>query len=107
MRVPLTQICVYAGSNPGLDPAHAATAIKFETLLGSRGTSVVFGGDWVGLMGPMADAVLHAGGTVPGVIPRDLFEREIGHHGLTELIVADGPQPERQGWGWGPGQGVV
>ncbi|MEO6629567.1 MAG: TIGR00730 family Rossman fold protein, partial [Aquihabitans sp.] len=36
-----------------------------------------------------ADAVLEAGGDVTGVIPRDLFEREVGHHGLTELIVVE------------------
>ncbi|MEO6627938.1 MAG: TIGR00730 family Rossman fold protein [Aquihabitans sp.] len=89
MRVPLTHICVYAGSNPGLDPAHEAAAVELGTLLGSRGISVAYGGGRVGLMGLVADAVLEAGGDVTGVIPRDLFEREVGHQGLTELIVVE------------------
>lgn len=36
-------------------------------------------------MGELADAALAGGGRVIGVIPFGLFEREIGHTGLTEL----------------------
>ena len=35
----------------------------------------------------LADTVLAAGGTVIGVIPRALVDREIAHTGLTELHV--------------------
>jgi hypothetical protein len=37
-------------------------------------------------MGVVADAALDAGGTVVGIIPKDLFRREIGHGRLSELI---------------------
>lgn len=47
---------------------------------------MVYGGGAVGLMGVAADAALDAGGTVVGVIPKGLFQREIAHHRLTELI---------------------
>ncbi len=36
-------------------------------------------------MGVVADAALAAGGEVVGVIPENLFDREIGHEGLTRL----------------------
>jgi hypothetical protein len=35
-------------------------------------------------MGVLADAVLSAGGEVTGVMPRSLFEREIGHTGIRD-----------------------
>ncbi len=40
-------------------------------------------------MGLLADTVLVAGGRVTGVIPRHLLAREVGHAGLSELIVVD------------------
>jgi len=36
-------------------------------------------------MGALADAALAAGGTVTGVIPTGLFDKEVVHTGLTEL----------------------
>jgi uncharacterized protein (TIGR00730 family) len=40
-------------------------------------------------MGAVADAALGDGGRVTGVIPRGLWEREVGHTGLSELLVVD------------------
>ncbi len=58
-------------------------------MLGAR-LRLVYGGGSVGLMGVLADAVLAGGGEVVGVIPRMLWEREVGHRGLTDLrIVAN------------------
>lgn len=36
-------------------------------------------------MGAIADAALAAGGTVIGVIPQALVDREVAHRGLTDL----------------------
>jgi len=46
-------------------------------------------------MGVVADAVLEAGGTVTGVIPQALANREIQHTGLTQLHVV-GTMHERK-----------
>jgi uncharacterized protein (TIGR00730 family) len=81
------RICVYAGSNPGADPAYAEAAADLARLLAGRGIGVVYGGGKVGLMGILADSALAAGGEVIGVIPQDLMDREIGHAELTELHV--------------------
>jgi uncharacterized protein (TIGR00730 family) len=40
-------------------------------------------------MATVADAALAAGGTVVGVIPRHLVDREVAHPGLSDLRVTD------------------
>jgi uncharacterized protein (TIGR00730 family) len=40
-------------------------------------------------MGVLADAVLEHGGEVIGVIPQSLLDKEVGHGGVTELIVVE------------------
>ena len=57
--------------------------------LANAGVTLVYGGGHVGLMGEAADAALAAGGEVIGIIPRDIAEKEVQHHGLTELQVVD------------------
>ncbi len=54
--------------------------------LAERDMTLIYGGGSVGLMGLLADTVLERGGEVVGVIPRNLFGREVSHRGLTELI---------------------
>lgn len=78
-------MCVFAGARPGSDPAHADAARTLGGLLARHGIALVYGGGSVGLMGAVADAVLAAGGEAIGVIPQALIDREVAHHGLTEL----------------------
>jgi uncharacterized protein (TIGR00730 family) len=81
------RICIYAGSNPGSDPAYAAATRALGGELAERGIGLVYGGGKVGLMGVIADTVLAPGGEAIGVMPQALIDREIGHPGLTELKV--------------------
>ncbi len=81
----MRRICVFAGSNPGVRPEYAEAARALARELVARGLGVVYGGGSVGLMGVLADAALAAGGEVIGVLPRELFRRELAHGGLTEL----------------------
>lgn len=85
----MRHVTVFCGSNPGTDPAYAAAARDLGAVLAARGIGLVYGGGRVGLMGTVADAVLDAGGSVTGVIPQDLWDKEVGHRGLTELVVVD------------------
>ncbi|MBN8487957.1 MAG: TIGR00730 family Rossman fold protein [Burkholderiales bacterium] len=80
-------VCVYCGSRHGTLASYAASARAMGRAIGLRGWRLVYGGGNVGLMGEVADATLDAGGTVLGVIPERLLEREVGHRGLTELVV--------------------
>jgi uncharacterized protein (TIGR00730 family) len=85
----VSSVCVFAGSSPGARPEYAAAARSLGRSLAGEGISVVYGGGSVGLMGVLADEVLAGGGSVIGVIPRALYEREVGHDGLTELRVVE------------------
>jgi uncharacterized protein (TIGR00730 family) len=89
-------VCVYCGSRPGADPAHAQAARLTGQLIGQRGWQLVYGGGKVGLMGIVADAVLAAGGRVVGVIPHKLREREVGHSQLSEIHVVDTMHQRKQ-----------
>jgi len=86
---------VFCGSSPGTSPFYAEAAIELGRAMARRGIGLVYGGGNIGLMGIVADAVLAAGGTATGVIPRSLFEREIAHLGLTSLEVV-GTMHERK-----------
>ncbi len=82
----IRSLCVYCGSNIG-GSEHQRAAHRLGTMLAQRGITLVFGGGMVGLMGICADAALEAGGKVIGVIPKHLDDLEVGHRGVTELIV--------------------
>lgn len=85
----MRRLCVFCGSSAGDRPRYAEQARELGKLLAARNIGLVYGGGHVGLMGVVADAVLAGGGTVVGVIPRSMVERELGHAGLTELHVVE------------------
>lgn len=85
----MKSVCVFCGSNPGVDPAYADGARAMGREIARRGLVLVYGGGAVGLMGVVANAALEAGGEVHGVIPQALRDKEVGHHGLTRLEIVD------------------
>lgn len=85
----IAAVTVFCGSSPGVDPAHRDAAVALGEVLVERGIDLVYGGGSVGLMGVLADTVLDGGGMVTGVIPRHLWEKEVGHHDLSELLVVE------------------
>jgi uncharacterized protein (TIGR00730 family) len=86
---PLTSLCVYCGSAFGSNPRHREAARRLGQLMAARHVTLVYGGGRVGLMGTLADAVAAGGGTVIGIIPRHLEQKEVGHRGLAELHIVD------------------
>lgn len=86
---PAFSICVYCGSRQGDDPRFAQAAQQVGTWIGQHGGQLVYGGGRNGLMGLVAEATLAAGGTVVGIIPTALVEKEWAHHGCTELHVVE------------------
>lgn len=88
MRPALTSVAVFCGSNFGRAPAYATAAAKLGTLIAQRGLTLVYGGTNKGLMGVVADAALASGGTVVGVISRQLHERGHLYERLTRQEIA-------------------
>ncbi len=83
------RLCVFCGSNTGTGETYMAAAHELGALIANAGHGVVYGGARNGLMGAVADGALSAGGEAIGVLPRQLFELEQAHNGLTELHVVD------------------
>jgi hypothetical protein len=92
----LQNICVYCGSGPGKDPAHAEAARAFGRILANSRIGLVYGGGSLGLMGEIAHSVLHHGGHVTGIIPGFLSEREHMLVEAQELIVVDDMHQRKQ-----------
>ena len=52
----LKRLCVFCGSNEGLNPIYKEKAIQVGELLAKKGIGVVYGGGSIGLMGAVAEA---------------------------------------------------
>jgi uncharacterized protein (TIGR00730 family) len=89
------RLCVFCGASMPNDSRLLAATAQLGALIGEAGLELVYGGGRVGLMGIIADAALAAGASVTGVIPHDLNDREIGHPGLSHLVVV-GDMQERK-----------
>jgi uncharacterized protein (TIGR00730 family) len=83
------RVCVFCGSNAGVNPAYRAEAVSLGRLLGKAGLGLVYGGAQVGLMGTLADAALEHGSEVIGVIPRTLAGIEVAHPRLSKLVLVE------------------
>ena len=79
------RLCVFCGSRSGARPEYTAAAQRLGQQLTSRRIGLVYGGASVGLMGVLAGSVMEAGGTVDGVIPDSLVDRELAHRGITRV----------------------
>ena len=83
----LRSICVFCGSGPGKNPAYVAAAQTLGKAMAESGIRLVYGGGSLGLMGETARAVLGNGGSVTGIIPAFLSEKERMLKEVDELIV--------------------
>ena len=92
----IKNICVYCGSSSKVDDVYKDAAGKIGQLIAAEGWGVVYGGGRVGLMGIVADAALESGGSVIGIIPEHIQEREVQHLNLTELHVVDTMHARKQ-----------
>ena len=92
----MQRICVFCGSNPGARDDYANAARELAAALVRDKLTLVYGGGSVGLMGIVADEVLRLGGAAVGVIPRPLWQREVGHNALTEVHIVETMHQRKQ-----------
>ena len=83
----MKSVAVFCGSSKGRNGLYAAAAEELGRLLALRGTTLVYGGGNIGLMGVLARAALGAGGRVVGVIPEHLAAYEVALPEATEMRV--------------------
>ena len=82
-------ICIFAGSSVGNRKIYTETAKDLAASIIDHGYKIVFGGGSVGLMGILADSALDAGGHITGIITEQLNNIEVGHKGLSELVIVE------------------
>ncbi len=83
----LDKICVFCGSQPGVNSAYAEAARELGRLLAQNHITLIFGGGMTGIMGILADAVLENGGQAVGIIPDSMNVPKVVHENLSDLIV--------------------
>ena len=80
-------VCVFCGSRPGRDPAHARAAGEVGAMLAARGWRLIYGAGDQGMMGAVAEAARAGGAPMLGVIPVHLLGRErLGPNGQSAVI---------------------
>jgi uncharacterized protein (TIGR00730 family) len=89
MSAPPFSICVYCGSRNGVDEPFVHAAREVGHWIGERGGQLVYGGGTNGLMGTVAQATMSAGGTVVGIIPQALVDKEWAKRDCTELHIVE------------------
>ena len=92
----MEKLCVFCGSSTGNDPIYKNEAVRLANHLVRNGITLIYGGGSVGIMGILADHMLSVGGQVTGVIPQFLYDWEVGHDGVTELIIVDSMHSRKQ-----------
>jgi uncharacterized protein (TIGR00730 family) len=85
----INSVTVYCSSSNNAPRDYFNAASELGREFAARKITLVYGGGHVGLMGCIADSVMQNGGTVKGIIPRFLEERELAHYGLSELHVVE------------------
>jgi len=91
----MKRVCVFCGSNAGVQPEYRQATREFGQVLVKRGLGLVYGGSNVGLMGEVSKAVLEAGGEVVGVITEAFVRQDLAYRSLKDLRIV-GSMHERK-----------
>jgi cytokinin riboside 5'-monophosphate phosphoribohydrolase len=83
-------VTVYCSSSSKLAAVHNEAAAELGRALAHNGWKLVYGGNNVGMMGILADAVREAGGKVVGVTPQLFVDKGSADELCDELIVTSG-----------------
>ncbi len=89
-------VTVYCASSNDVDSKYMDVAGETGRLLSEHNLALLYGGGQVGLMGAIARAVHMHGGSVFGVIPEALKEREGVAYGLADELIITKTMQERK-----------
>ncbi len=92
----MKSVCVFCGSSTGNHPDYQKAARDLGNTLAEENIRLIYGGGSIGLMGILAETVLERGGKVTGVIPKFLYDLEVGLDMVTELIIVDSMHERKQ-----------
>lgn len=92
----MKRVCVYSGSNLGTRPEYKRLAVQLGDVFIQQNIELVYGGSRIGLMGELANHILERGGSVTGVMPANLFPKELVHTKLSNLIEVNSMHERKQ-----------
>jgi len=92
----MKRLCIFCGSSKGKDLIYEQVALELAEIIVKNDLTMVYGGGSIGIMGILADKILSMGGKVIGVIPRFLYDLEVGHDSVTELIIVNSMHERKQ-----------
>lgn len=81
------KVCVFCASSAKISKKYFDQTELVAQELVNAGSSIVYGGGSVGLMGCLADKALSLGGEVIGILPRFMDKVEWGHKGLSKMVL--------------------
>jgi uncharacterized protein (TIGR00730 family) len=92
----MNSLCVYCGANFNGDPVLLKAIQDLAETMALQNIRLIYGGGSVGVMGVIANEMLKHKGKVTGVIPQFLMDKEVGHKGLTEMIITENMHQRKQ-----------
>ena len=96
MSGPISTVTVYCSSSARIAQVYFDAAEHLGRAIARRGWKLVYGGNNVGMMGRLADAVRAADGKVIGITPRLLLDKGIADEKCDELVVTDSMRQRKQ-----------
>ena len=82
-------VTIFCGSQTGNNPLYKQEAESVAIALAENNIRLIYGGGNSGLMGIVANTMLQHSGSVTGIMPKLLIEREKVHTDLTTLHEAE------------------
>jgi uncharacterized protein (TIGR00730 family) len=87
---PIRAVTVYCSSSRHVDSIYLESAAELGRRIARQGWRLVYGGNYIGCMGALADAARRAGGNVTGITPQLLVDQGIADEQCDELVVTSG-----------------
>ena len=83
----IKRLTIFCASSRMVDEKYYTDTRQLANILVKNEVTAVYGGGAVGLMGELADTMLHAGGQVEGVIPEFMMKVEWGHKSIKKMTI--------------------
>lgn len=93
---PISAVTVYCSSSDQLDRVYLDAAEALGGALAREGWTLIYGGNRIGMMGVLADAVRAAGGKVIGITPQVFVDKGLDDKLCDELVVTSGMRDRKQ-----------
>jgi cytokinin riboside 5'-monophosphate phosphoribohydrolase len=86
----INSVTVYCSSSKSLAPIYYDAGRDLGRAIAAQGWTLIYGGNNVGLMGVLAEAVRAGGGKVVGITPKLFCDKGLDDKRCDELVVTDG-----------------